>query len=325
MSEKTEYARKSESSLETAAAAGVFAAVRTSWPVYFLVCATVLLSCSAIWAFFGRITVSITGPGITLLSGGVSPVSAPSDGVIKNITVDQGAYVLANQVIGYVHNPEVVYRYGRELSKLENQLKLLRTAQPQTDEIRDGIGQIEDEMERVRRLSDESTYIRATATGTVIELMKESGSHVGSGEKVALVASGIDRGIYLVAFVPAHSGKAIRNGMRAFFSPGIAPSGRYGYIRAVVRDVSDVPINRETIQRELMNETLTGMLAGDEAMIRVVIDLIPDGDSASGYSWTGSRQFSQRITNGIYGSVIINTEYRAPVTFVLPKLRSLFE
>ncbi len=331
MNNNIEYSSSALSGLKNSGDRRVFSAIKTTWSTVFLICSTVLFLSAVIWAVYGRITVSITGNGITLLSGGVSSVSAPAKGVITNINVEQGAQVLANQVIGQIYSTDTDYQYTQLRIRLEGELKKLyqkrrmQENSPSAVKLIDAdIAILSEELESIRRHGDESMYIRSKTSGTVIELLKDSGSFVSQGDKIALVASDLKKGIYLVAYIPAKNGKRIKNGMRAFFSPSVAPANRYGYIRAVVRDVSDAPINRETILRELLNGTLTDMLAGDEAMIRVVIDLMPDENTPSGYSWTGSHEYEHKITNGIYGTVIINVENRSPISYVIPGIRYMF-
>lgn len=111
--------------------------------------------------------------------------------------------------------------------------------------------------------------------------------------------------------------------MSAFFSPAAAPAAEYGYLKCVVREVSNVPVNAETIQAELMNASLTQMIAGKSAVIRVVLEILPDPKSPSGYRWTSRKGYPHKIVNGMLGEVIINTSYRAPASYVIPSLREL--
>ena len=332
MKDKVEYSDSALNELKNFGEGNVFTAIKTTWYTVFLLCSTVLFLCAVIWSVYGRITVSITGRGITLLSGGVSVATAPASGVITGINVDQGAKVLADQIIGQIYSADSDYQFSTKMSRLQGELgklKLKRQEQSisslQAKLLDEDMRILNDEIESLRRMSIDSTYVRAKSTGTVIELLKDRGAYVRQGDKIALVASDLKKGIYLVAYIPAKNGKRIKNGMRAFFSPSVAPAERYGYVRAVVRDVSDAPINRETILRELLNGTLTDMLAGDEAMIRVVIELMPDEHTPSGYSWTGSSSYEHRLTNGIYGTVIINVEDRSPVSYIVPGIRKLLE
>ncbi len=174
-----------------------------------------------------------------------------------------------------------------------------------------------------QQLFREAYWIRAGFTGTVREVFKENGSYVRVGEEIALLDADPSKGIYLLAFVPVSEAKKVRNGMSAYFSPAAISSNDYGYMRAIVREVSPLPINPETIESELMNKSLTQMIANKEAMVRVILELIPDASNASGYKWTSSNEAGQAITNGMFGQVIINTEFRSPASYIIPGLRKV--
>ncbi|MGN1392624.1 MAG: biotin/lipoyl-binding protein [Succinivibrionaceae bacterium] len=176
-------------------------------------------------------------------------------------------------------------------------------------------------LEGLEQVFHERFWLKTGKSGTVIEIFKEQGAFVTKGEKIGLVASEYDGGIYLVAYMPVEQARKLKNGMRAFFSPNVAPSSRYGYIKCVVRDFSTVPINREYIQQELMNESLTELVVADNVMFRVVLELIPDKQSKSGYAWTSNREYPYPIKNGVFGKVYINVEYRSPFSYIAPFIR----
>src|SRR5574344_809413 len=175
-----------------------------------------------------------------------------------------------------------------------------------------------------KKLFSESFWLSSDSDGTIIEIFKEQGAFVQSGEKIALVASSPNDGIYLVAYVPLENGKKIKTGMRGFFSPSNAPAAKYGYVKCVVREVSSTPVNYETITAELLNSSLAQRIAGKDVMTRVVLELIPNAHSLSGYSWTGKNDYNTKIINGVFGQLVINTEYRSPISYIIPALRELF-
>ena len=185
-----------------------------------------------------------------------------------------------------------------------------------------------EEKERANNIAEyifnEAFWVTAASTGKVIEVFKEHGDFVTTGDRIALVASDISGGIYLVAFVPIEDGKRIKNGMRAFFSPSGFPSAKHGFVKAVVRDVSEVPLNYEAVVAELVNESLARKFAGKDVVTRVELELIPDDDSSSGFAWTGKNSKNEELKNGVYGDIIIDVEYRSPISYIIPALKELF-
>ncbi|MCQ2966684.1 MAG: NHLP bacteriocin system secretion protein [Alphaproteobacteria bacterium] len=157
--------------------------------------------------------------------------------------------------------------------------------------------------------------------GTVIEIFKPEGTFVQKGEKIALILGHEKNGIYLSAYVPMEQGKKIKTGMSAYFSPAAAPAEKYGYIKCVVREVSAVPVDIDTIKAELMNDRLSQLIVGNTVMMHVVVEMIPDENTASGYKWTSKKGYPHKITNGMMGKVVFNIGYKPPAMFVVPAIR----
>lgn len=210
---------------------------------------------------------------------------------------------------------------------LENDLSRQETLwqhQRQLLEMQQTLSQKKRELDLAMRLFQESNWITTNYKGKVTEIFKQEGSYIQNGETIALLSSDPADGIYLAAFIPAIQSKEIKSGMSAYFSPAIAPANRYGYVKGIVREVSTMPSNPSAVQAELANEVLTQQIFQQGAMIRVVIELIPDSKTASGFAWTTKRGYPGKISNGMVGEVIINTGYRTPASYILPALRDFF-
>ena len=197
--------------------------------------------------------------------------------------------------------------------------------QRQLLEMQQMLAQKKRELDLALRLFQESNWISANHQGKVTEIFKREGSFVQIGETIALLSSDPSDGIYIAAFVPAIQSREIKCGMSVFFSPAIATSSRYGYIKGIVREVNLIPSNPEAIKSELANESLTGQIIGQGAVIRVVIELLPDSSTHSGFAWTTKRGYSGKIPNGVVGEVIINTGKRSPASYILPALKEFFD
>ena len=197
--------------------------------------------------------------------------------------------------------------------------------QRQLLEMQQTLAQKKRELDLALRLFQESNWITANHQGKVTEIFKREGAFVQNGETVALLSSDPADGIYIAAFIPAIQSREIKCGMSVFFAPAIAPASRYGYLKGIVREVNLIPCNPEAIQSELANESLTRQIAGQGAVIRVVVELLPDSATSSGFAWTTKRGYSGKIPNGVVGEVIINTGKRSPASYILPALREFFD
>ena len=197
--------------------------------------------------------------------------------------------------------------------------------QRQLLEMQQTLAQKKRELDLALRLFQESNWITANHQGKVTEIFKKEGAFVQNGETVALLSSDPADGIYIAAFIPAIQSREIKCGMSVFFSPAIAPASRYGYIRGIVREVTPIPSNPEAIQSELANESLTRQIVGQGAVIRTVVELLPDSGTHSGFAWTTKRGYPGRISNGVVGEIIINTGKRSPASYILPALKEFLD
>ena len=211
---------------------------------------------------------------------------------------------LANELTG----EETLWQYQRQLLEMQQTLS-----------------QKKRELDLALKLFQESYWITASHRGKVAEIFKKDGSFIQNGETVALLSSDPADGIYIAAFIPAIQSREIKCGMSVFFSPAIAPANRFGYIRGIVREVNAMPSNPAAIQSELANESLTSQISAQGAVIRVVVELLPDSGTASGFAWTTKRGYTGKITHGIVGEVFINTGKRSPASYILPALKDFFE
>ena len=197
--------------------------------------------------------------------------------------------------------------------------------QRQLLEMQQTLSQKKRELDLALRLFQESNWISSNHQGKVTEIFKKEGSFVQNGETIALLSSDPADGIYIAAFIPALQSKEIKCGMSVFFSPAIAPASRYGYIKGIVREVNLMPSNPVAIQTELANESLTQQIIGQGAVIRIVVELLPDPATDSGFAWTTKRGYPGKISHGAVGEVIINTGKRSPASFILPALKDFFD
>lgn len=179
------------------------------------------------------------------------------------------------------------------------------------------------EVELVLKSNQELTWLRSDNRGVVLELLKHAGDPVTNGESIAIVSSGGDHAgnIRLLAYVPAADGKKIRPGMSVYFSPSALRAADYGYIKGIVASVSLFPVSCDSIRAELKNRDFAGTLTQEGAVMRVEVDFIPSDQTRSGLQWTSRNGGGATVETGMVGSLIINTQFRRPVSYILPYLR----
>ena len=396
MAGKIAFSEKAIEQMNRGTQSHALTSVKARWTWFLLGSISLFFGAMIFWGFYGSMVESVTGVGITLLSGGVHPIIAGGNGKLSHLNIQAGAEVTSEQIIGQIYNPEMLFN----VRKLESEYNLLRS---EVEFLKQGTERLtaqklemdrekkkhlerltaQQEKSRKRAADIVDIYSRLTNVGaaskvsyyqTLDQMVQTESSFLSTlfqsmetdisqqdriwqqeqkllelkqqleqkkqdldlAQKLyreaywitpdfdgQVLEVSLDEGMYLAAFVPPDKGKKIRNGMSAFFSPAAAPAAEYGYLKCVVREVSKVPVNAETVQAELMNASLTQMIAGQSAVIRVVLEILPDPKSPSGYRWTSRKGYPRKIVNGMLGEVIINTSYRAPASYVIPALREL--
>lgn len=179
------------------------------------------------------------------------------------------------------------------------------------------------EVEMSHKLYLDAFRLVSDHDGRVLELRKRDGDFVRTGESVLLVASDESEGLYLVGFLSPADGKKVSPGMSAYFAPSSVKPDEFGYILGVVREVSEAPVSDEAVLAEVYNQALVQGLTGGNAAIRVVVELVPDPSTESGLRWTSSKGAPMQLTSGMLGSILVNTEYRRPASFLVPYMKSL--
>jgi len=149
------------------------------------------------------------------------------------------------------------------------------------------------------------------------ERNQSAGASPGAGE-----VEQADRKLWGVLYFDVQAGKRIRPGMPVLVTPETAERERFGGMLATVETVSDLPVTRDQAaalvgSRELVDHLLA---AGPQIQVGVVFQ--PDRSAPSGYRWSSSPGPSLAITAGTTAAARVVVETRAPITYLLPFLRS---
>ena len=189
----------------------------------------------------------------------------------------------------------------------------------------DSENELTDKREEISTLETEirvSSTIVAPVTGTVTEVAASLGDVVVPGTPIVRVIQESDRLDALVK-VPLFKGKQIRSGMHVQFAPGTVKREEFGTIMGRVNTVSPLPISRSALRAMLHNERLVDFFMRDGPPIVVRVDLEHDFNTPTGLRWSGGTGPAQTISPGTAGRASIAVREQAPITLVLPFLRSL--
>ncbi len=169
--------------------------------------------------------------------------------------------------------------------------------------------------------SKRTSMVTSVAAGRVIELKKSVGDQVRTGEVIAILEP-LQGDLQPVVFVQSKLAKQIRPEMETQVSPTSVKKEEFGFMKAKVASVGDFPITPEGAQAIVANQALVRELLGTETKVELRAALIPNPNTPSGYQWSSSNGPPFKIAGGSRISVSVVVDRRAPITYVLPLIKS---
>lgn len=176
-------------------------------------------------------------------------------------------------------------------------------------------------LQELESASKRSATVTTLAAGRVIELKKNVGDQVRTGEVIAVLEP-LEGDLQPVIFVNSKLAKQIRPDMETQVSPTSVKKEEFGFMKAKVSTVSDFPITPEGAQAIVANAALVRELLGAEAKVEMRAALIPNANTPSGYQWSSSSGPPFRIAGGSRISVSVVVDRKPPITYVLPLIKS---
>ncbi len=208
-------------------------------------------------------------------------------------------------------------RTRQELAQIEGQIAQSEMSQSgktiQVDDLKRQLKEME------ARLSS-STDVTSPHAGRVIEVTAASGGLVGPGTRI-LTLEPMNAPLDAVVYVPAAEGKKVRPGMDVRISPSTVKAEEYGFMLGKVRSVGSFPVTPEALRQVLRNDRLVDELAGKTASIEVVVQLLPDQKTPSGFKWSSSSGPPTQVYSGTIATGSVVVENRTPISYVLPVVK----
>ena len=187
------------------------------------------------------------------------------------------------------------------------------------------IQEVKREIAKLELQLGDSSQIISQYSGRILEITLTPGQVVNAGTRLATIeVENPESKLVGVTYFPVADGKKIQPGMSIQITPQTVKRERFGGIMGNVTIISRFPITKEAAASEVGNlEVVEGLLSEkQEGLIQVFSDLEPDSSTPSGYKWSSSTGPHLKISSGTTTVVRVKVEERAPITFVLPILRS---
>lgn len=181
-----------------------------------------------------------------------------------------------------------------------------------------GLQRIQQQVSSTEEVVAARATISSTVSGKVVSIAKQVGDLVTSGELIAEVESGDPAvsTLEIVAFVSSATGQRVRPGHPAQITVNGVPREEFGFLRGEVKSVSQYPESPAAIARIMGDSRIS------EASYRVIIDPTADPSTPTGYAWSTGTGPTAPISGGTGINVAVEVDQRAPISMVLPVLKS---
>lgn len=207
---------------------------------------------------------------------------------------------------------------SRQANLAQEDLEAVTLRQKEIQAVQRDIAQLE------VQLNDHSQII-SPHSGRIVELAVNPGQVVNPGTRLAtLDAANPDSEMVGITYFSVGDGKKIKPGMTLQITPQTVKRERFGGIVGTVKDISTFPITQAAAAKVVGNPEIVADLVSNQpaGLMQVVADLHPDSTTFSGYQWSSSSGPQLNISSGTTTTVRVTVEERAPITFILPILRS---
>lgn len=219
-----------------------------------------------------------------------------------------------------------------DISNLEDQIRLLKTqeqALPQRSledkMIRNNqIQEVKQQRDQLTLQLKQNSQILSEQSGKVLEITAKPGQILLEGSRIGLVEpAGKPMPLVSMIYFSIKDGKKIRPGMKVQITPDSVQRERYGSILGSVKAVSSFPVSQQRILNTIGNTEIVEGLVIPGGQVEILAELSRDPNTVTGYRWSSSQGPTMEISSGTTATVRVIVDQQAPISFVLPILRSL--
>lgn len=167
--------------------------------------------------------------------------------------------------------------------------------------------------------------IHAASDGRVLQALVKNGAQVTVGTPLLTVEAADSEGAPLQAllYVPLADATRLRTQMSVHLSPSDFHKEEFGYVLGRVKSIGEFPVTRQEAEGALSNPELVDSLLSDGPMLAVLVDLVPDRDSPSGYKWSSGKGPKGSLSRGTLCSALVTVQRQHPAELVIPGMKQV--
>ncbi len=218
-------------------------------------------------------------------------------------------------------NARVTETNSQKLNLSFGQDQKLLTLQQRIDQAQRRIAQLQEQLEI-------NSKVVSKYTGKVLEVMTERGRVIAPGTPLLGVGShwqDENTELRAVLFVGSRDGKKISGEMEALIAPSTVKPQEFGYMKGIVRYISDLPATGQRINNVLKNEQLVQQMLSLGAPFEVHVEFVRADTGQGAYLWTSREGPPVPILPGTPCTGRVTVQRQTPIAIVLPALKEFFQ
>jgi HlyD family secretion protein len=226
----------------------------------------------------------------------------------------------------YRENLSTISDFQSQLKQLDSKQATQAQEDLQTSTTRKNeIQEVKREIAKLELQLRNNSLIISQHNGRILEITLTPGQVVSAGTRLGSIdEENPSSKLVGITYFAIAEGKKIQAGMPIQITPQTVKRERFGGIVGTITSVSPFPITKEGAASVIGNsEVVEGLVSQkQEGVMQVFADLKLDSTTPSGYKWSSSTGPNLKISSGTTSVVRVKVEERAPITYVLPILRS---
>ena len=272
-----------------------------------------LIAAALIWSIFGSLSTKVNAQGILMKSGGIHQIVSTSGGQITDVRVRANEMVSKGQAIARVAQPELIEQLDGALSQLA------ALQQAGAEPIR--IAELKKNIELLRNKLETSSRVVSPYSGRVLEVKVAAGDYVTPGKPIiSLEPAGAQiKDLEAIFYVAAEQSKEITPGMDVSIAPTSVNKQEYGLLLGRVTSVAEYPSTPQAMLKTLGNEDLVQKLGWTGTPVEIVVDIVPDDKTPSGYKWTTPNGPPLKLESGTLAQGSITVKTQRPLALLFPQ------
>lgn len=276
-----------------------------------LVAVAISIFSALIWSVFGIMADKVSGYGMIVDTGGAANIAPTSGGRITSMNFKAGDRVKKGDIVAVIEQSDLeqnlYFQVEQAQEALSNADMDSKTAQ---------LSSIKEQLHR-------DSNIVSPYDGIVIHGRVRAGDIVQAGTTLYDVRIDQSRNDMLaVIYVPVLEGNKIKRDMTVQISPGSIDSAEYGSMVGRVIDISDYPVTSERVVYWTGNREFASWVIQKNGgtVMEVLVELIKDNDTKSGYLWTSILGPEENVTPGMSCTATAIVKRQAPIVKAFDKL-----